>query len=171
MTQVPSSSNTPSPAPKKGHSNPADLVQTLSRTMKEFNLSRVSYNDESFNITIESNIPAMSAHSMPAHMPMMHQPAPVYQGSAPVVPVAAVEIADQKFIKSPMIGTIYVSTSPGEKPLVKVGDKIVKGQDLFIIECMKTMNPVKAEEEGTVAEILVKNEQKIEYDQRLILLA
>ena len=58
-------------------------------------------------------------------------------------------------VKSPMVGTAYLSPEPGKPPFVKVGDKVTAGQTLLIIEAMKTFNPIKAPKAGTVTQILI----------------
>ena len=73
-------------------------------------------------------------------------------------------------IKSPIIGTAYLSPEPGAKKFIKVGDKIKKGQTIMIVEAMKTMNHVPATSDGTVKNILVKDGQPVEFGQTLILL-
>lgn len=71
--------------------------------------------------------------------------------------------ADLIEIKSPMVGTFYSSPSPDEKAYVELGDHVDKGQTLCIIEAMKLMNEIKAEESGTIAEICVENTQPVEF--------
>ena len=73
-------------------------------------------------------------------------------------------------IKSPIIGTAYMSPEPGAKQFVQVGDKIEKGQTIMIVEAMKTMNHIPATSEGTVKSILIKDGQPVEFGQTLILL-
>lgn len=75
-----------------------------------------------------------------------------------------------KAIKSPIVGTFYRADSPSAKPFVEVGDYVRKGDIVCIVEAMKLMNEVEAEEEGEVVEILVQNEQMVEYNQPLIVL-
>lgn len=73
----------------------------------------------------------------------------------------------QKSIKSPMVGTFYSASSPGAEPFVKVGDHVKKGDIVCVIEAMKLMNEVEAEEDGEIVEILVNNEDMVEYGQEL----
>jgi acetyl-CoA carboxylase biotin carboxyl carrier protein len=73
-------------------------------------------------------------------------------------------------VKSPIIGTAYLSAEPGAKQFIQVGDKIKKGQTILIVEAMKTMNHVPATSDGTVTSILVKDGQPVEFGQTLILL-
>ena len=72
-------------------------------------------------------------------------------------------------IKSPMVGTVYLSPSPEEPAFIHVGKKIKKGDTILIIEAMKTMNQIPSSLEGTVKEILVGNESPVEFDTPLII--
>ena len=73
-------------------------------------------------------------------------------------------------VKSPIIGTAYLSAEPGAKQFIQVGDKIKKGQTIMIVEAMKTMNHIPTTSEGTVKRILIKDGQPVEFGQTLILL-
>lgn len=70
-------------------------------------------------------------------------------------------------IKSPIVGTFYGSSSPEDEPFIKIGSKVKKGDVLCIIEAMKLMNEIESEYDGEVVEVLVKNEDMVEYDQPL----
>jgi len=73
-------------------------------------------------------------------------------------------------VKSPMVGTFYRSASPGAKPFVEVGDAVQVGDPLCIIEAMKLMNEIEADQAGTVKAILVENGQPVEYAQPLVVI-
>jgi acetyl-CoA carboxylase biotin carboxyl carrier protein len=100
-------------------------------------------------------------------------PAPV---SAPAEPGEAGEAAPpaaeagRTQICAPLVGTFYHAPEPGEPPFVKPGDVVEPGQQVGIVEAMKLMNPIEAEEGGRVAEVLVPNETAVEYGQPLIAL-
>ncbi len=85
-------------------------------------------------------------------------------------PAAAPEAASDKALNSPMVGTFYRAPSPGADPFVQVGDTVKKGQVVAIIEAMKLLNEVEAEEDGVVREICVENGQPVEYGQPLFIL-
>ncbi len=74
---------------------------------------------------------------------------------------------ETKIVKSPMVGTCYLSPSPKESEFVKVGDKITKGKTLCIIEAMKLMNEIESEYDGEIVEIYVKNEEMVEFGKPL----
>ena len=73
-------------------------------------------------------------------------------------------------IKSPIVGTAYLSPEPGAKPFVSVGRTIKKGETLLIVEAMKTMNHVSSTSDGVVTKILVNDGQPVEFGQKLITL-
>ena len=73
-------------------------------------------------------------------------------------------------IKSPIVGTAYLSPEPGAKPFVSIGKKIKKGDTVMIVEAMKTMNHVPSSLNGVVKKICVEDGQPVEYDQILITL-
>ena len=77
---------------------------------------------------------------------------------------------EENIIKSPMVGTIYLQPEPDSDPFIKTGDKVKKGQTLLIVEAMKTMNDIVADRNGTIKEILVKNEQPVQFDDPLIII-
>jgi len=73
-------------------------------------------------------------------------------------------------IKSPIIGTAYLSPEPGAKKFVEVGDIIKKGQTIMIVEAMKTMNHIPSTSDGEVKKILINDGQPVEFGQPLIVL-
>ena len=80
------------------------------------------------------------------------------------------QIAEEKggnVVKSPLVGTFYAAPSEDAQPFVKVGDTVKKGQTLAIVEAMKLMNEIEREFDGVVTEILVENEDNVEYGQPL----
>ena len=92
----------------------------------------------------------------------------------PMVQTAAVpqveETAGSMVVKSPLVGTFYCAPNVDAKPYVQVGDVVKKGQVLGIVEAMKLMNEIESEFEGEIKEILVENEQMVEYGQPLFVI-
>jgi acetyl-CoA carboxylase, biotin carboxyl carrier protein len=76
-------------------------------------------------------------------------------------------ISDANTVKAPLVGTFYAAPSEGAKPFAQVGDVVKKGQVLGIIEAMKLMNEIECEVDGTIEEVLVKNQEMVEYGQPL----
>lgn len=82
------------------------------------------------------------------------------------------EVVEESFdniveIKSPLVGTVYVSPTEDGEPFVKQGDKVKKGQVVVIVEAMKLMNEIESEFDGVIKEVLVENGQTVEYGQTL----
>lgn len=71
------------------------------------------------------------------------------------------------YITSPMVGTFYSKSSPDAQPFVEVGDSVKKGDVLCIIEAMKLMNEIEAEQDGVIAEVLVKDGEMVDYAKPL----
>lgn len=82
---------------------------------------------------------------------------------------SAMENESDKYhtIKSPIVGTSYLSSSPEAAPFVKVGDKVTVGQTILIIEAMKVMNEIKADRDGVVARVCVEDGQAVSFDEVL----
>lgn len=106
----------------------------------------------------------------PLPVPTVTVPAPV-----PVASKAEPEAAEDGVVdfngvtelKSPMVGTVYVSPTPGSEPYVKVGDKVKKGQVLCIIEAMKLMNEYTAPQDGEIVDVCIRDGELVEYGQCL----
>lgn len=80
------------------------------------------------------------------------------------------ETVSGNVVSSPLVGTFYASSSPEAEPFVKVGDSVKKGQVLGIVEAMKLMNEIESEYDGIVKQILVSNEDVIEYGQPMFVI-
>ena len=86
------------------------------------------------------------------------QPVHVEQVISPTAPAAPVAVPSGTAVNAPLVGVFYAAPAPGKANFVKVGDAVQKGQVLCVIEAMKTMNEIVAPIDGTIAEILVGNE-------------
>ena len=87
--------------------------------------------------------------------------------SAPISEI----VADGALVHSPIVGVIYTAPSPDQPAFKKVGDKVTVGETLCIIEAMKLMNEIKSEVNGTITEILIEDEQVVEFNQPLFRIA
>ena len=109
-------------------------------------------------------------------MVQQYAPAPGAQAAAPVAaaPVAiaapVVEAPAGHTVKSPMVGTFYLSASPGAKAFVEIGAVVKEGDTICIIEAMKILNEIEADKSGTIARILCENGQAVEYGQPLFVI-
>jgi acetyl-CoA carboxylase biotin carboxyl carrier protein len=91
------------------------------------------------------------------------------QPGAPKEPAAAepARTDDLHVVKSPIVGTYYAASNPGEEPFVRVGDRVKSGQVLCIIEAMKLMNEIESDVDGEVMRIYIENGQPVEYGEAL----
>jgi acetyl-CoA carboxylase biotin carboxyl carrier protein len=122
------------------------------------------------------------SRGMPGGMPQaMPQPGTVYMtapmmqpaaepAAAPAEPPAAAE-PEGHMVKSPMVGTFYRQSAPGAKPFVEVGQAVKAGETVCIIEAMKLLNEIEADQDGIIKEVLVENGQPVEYGQPLFILS
>ena len=93
--------------------------------------------------------------------------APALVAAAPAAPAEAKPAAGGKEIVSPMVGTFYTSPSPESPPFVSVGQKVTPDTVVCIIEAMKVMNEIKAEQAGTITEVAAENGQPVQFGQAL----
>nr|KJB66289.1 hypothetical protein B456_010G135200 [Gossypium raimondii] len=119
----------------------------------------------------------MQSPSQPPVMPPVPSVPALPPGQASAAPTPAPSLAASKSAKSslppfkcPMAGTFYRSPAPGEPPFVKVGDKVQKGQVLCIIEAMKLMNEIEADQSGTIVEILAEDGKAVSVDMPLFVI-
>ena len=102
--------------------------------------------------------PAISAPSTPVESPVEEAPAPAESMVAP----------EGDVVESPLVGVAYLAAGPDKPAFVTVGESVKKGQTLVIIEAMKVMNEIPAPKDGVVTEILVSNEEMVEFGKGLV---
>ena len=112
-------------------------------------------------------MPAMQTPVVPTQVVASEMVATQPKAVVESVETATVTNKNIKTVTSPLVGTFYSAAGPDAEDYVKVGDKVKKGQVLCIIEAMKLMNEIESEFDGEIAEILVKNEQMVEFGQPL----
>jgi acetyl-CoA carboxylase biotin carboxyl carrier protein len=142
-----------------------DLVRELAAMLNDTGLSEIEVEDGERKIRVSRNMTAIAA-------PMMA--APVAAAAAAPAPAAAAPSApaiSANAMKSPMVGTAYLTPEPDAAPFVSVGQQVKAGDSVMIIEAMKVMNPIVAATSGTVTEILVESGQPVEFDQPLLVIA
>jgi len=132
-----------------------DLVRELAAMLNDTGLSEIEVEDGERKIRVSRNMTAVAA-------PMMAACA----GAAPSAPAISANA-----MKSPMVGTAYLTPEPDAAPFVSVGQQVKAGDTVMIIEAMKVMNPIVAATSGTVTEILVESGQPVEFDQPLLVIA
>lgn len=149
-------------------------IRELAGILDETGLSEIEIEKADVRVRVCRAVAPVAAIAAP---PVVHAPAPAPAAeptsghAAPPGSAAAKDGPPAGAVTSPMVGTIYLTPSPGAEPFAKVGDQVAEGQTLMIVEAMKTMNPVSAPRAGTVKEILVRNEQPVEFGEPLIVIA
>jgi len=143
-----------------------DLVRQLAELLDTTQLTEIEVEDKDRKIRVARKAPPAAAapmHYAPAPPAAAPIPAAVTAEVAAFAPTAAVDA-----VKSPMVGTVYLSAEPGAKPFAGVGQTVAAGDTLLIVEAMKVMNPILAPTAGVVRQVLVENGQPVEFDQPLI---
>lgn len=129
----------------------------------------ITEGEESVRINRYSAQPApMQYAPQPQQAPQQAPGAPANQPAASAEPAS--EEVSGHVVRSPMVGTFYEAPSPDAKPFVTVGSQVNAGETLCIIEAMKMMNQIEADKSGVVKQILVDNEEPVEFDQPLFII-
>lgn len=147
------------------------LVKDLARILRDTDLSEIEVENEGVRVRVARQA-SVAPQLVQAQVPMSQAPVSVAPAAASSAPAAAAAPAADPAkhpgaVPSPMVGTVYTQPEPGAAAFIKVGDTVKEGQQLFIIEAMKTMNPVPSPRSGTVTAILVHDAQPVEYGEAL----
>lgn len=135
-----------------------ELVRRLAKLLEETGLNEIEYerNGERIRVNRGGGATVLAApasvHPTPSGAPAASQPEGPPQGA----------------VLSPMVGTAYLSSEPGGKPFVAIGDRVSQGQTLLIIEAMKVMNPIQAPHSGTVKQIHAADGRPVEFGEVLL---
>ena len=142
-----------------------ELIRRLASLLDEIGLTEIEYSERGWSVRVSRA--AKGAIAAPA-------------GAAGTGATAEAEGAGEEdldaaashpgAVTSPMVGTVYVAPEPGAEPYVKTDGMVSEGQTLFLIEAMKTMNPIRAPRAGKVTRIFVKNATPVEYGEVLLIL-
>ena len=143
------------------------LVRELAELLTQNALTEIEVADGERRIKVcREPAPVLGAAPAPA------APAAAAAGSTAAPPAAepAEEEVSGTAVKSPMVGTAFLSPEPGAKPFVSVGDAVKAGDTLLIVEAMKVMNPITAPSAGVIAKLLISDGQPVEFDQPLAII-
>ncbi|MEO6248323.1 MAG: acetyl-CoA carboxylase biotin carboxyl carrier protein [Sphingomicrobium sp.] len=144
----------------------AALVRELAELLSANELTEIEVEDGVRKIRVRREVAVQMVHAAPP----MAASAPVATAAPPPeAPPAVPAMPAGEAVKSPMVGTAFLSAEPGGKPFVAAGDAVKVGDTLLIIEAMKVMNPILATKAGTVRQLLVADAQPVEYDQPLVI--
>ena len=148
-------------------------IRELAKIMQETGLTSVHLTEGALDIQMERGgavVSKVSPVQMPVEAAVLPQPIPEPAGQQPVEESPSASSIDFNHItevKSPLVGVFYAAPSPDAQPYVQVGSKVKKGDVLCIIEAMKLMNEITAEQDGEIVDICVNSGEVVEYSQTL----
>jgi acetyl-CoA carboxylase biotin carboxyl carrier protein len=145
----------------------ASAIRELAELLDETGLTEIEIEQAGSRLRVSRQTGHAIGHAVAATP--VPAPAAAHAEAAAPAPVAKGPAAGS--VPSPMVGTVYVSPEPGKPSFVKVGDAVKEGDTLFIIEAMKTMNPIAAPRSGKITEICVHDAQPVEFGQTLLVIA
>ena len=144
-----------------------ELVKKLAEMLDENDLSEIEVEDNGRRIVVKRKLGGVP-------MAVAYAPAPAAPAAGPApAPAPAAEAnpaSHPGVVKSPMVGTAYLTAEPGAAPFVSVGARVKEGDTLVIIEAMKVMNPIPSPKSGVVKQILIQNAQPVEFEQPLAII-
>jgi len=144
-----------------------EMVKKLAELLKENDLTEIEVEDGDRKIKVCRELFARAPAPAAAHQPAV---TPQPMTAPPMHAETAVGDVDGESVRSPMVGTAYLSPEPGADPFIKTGDTVKAGDTLLIVEAMKVMNPITAPRGGVIKQVLVEDGQPVEFDQPLVLL-
>jgi acetyl-CoA carboxylase biotin carboxyl carrier protein len=152
-------------------------IKQIVALMAENDLSYFHFENQGSKVELRRGSDFQAAKELLKHLPVAAAAAPVAMAAAPTAvgaapalaaaPVAAAAEPAGPTINSPMVGTFYRSSAPGEKAFASIGDSVDENTNVCIIEAMKVMNEIKAEVRGTIARVLVEDGKPVQYGQPL----
>lgn len=146
------------------------LVRELAELLAETGLTEIEVEDGERKIKVTRQVAQQIVAAAPA-MPFAAPAAPPTAAAPAAAPVEAAPAAPIDAVKSPMVGTAYLAPEPSAPNFISVGQTVKAGDVLLIVEAMKVMNQITAPKAGTITQILIENQQPVEYDQPLVVIA
>ena len=139
------------------------LVRRMSKLLDETGLSEIEYEENGTKIRVSKTITNLEQSRGLNTQSSITQEKPVIENKES-------DIKSPGSVLSPMVGTIYMSSAPGEPPFVQIGDSVKKGQTILVVEAMKTFNEIVAPISGTLSNLLVTDSQPVEFGELLALI-
>ena len=157
-------------------------IQEIKDLMSQFDQSSLrefSYQNATDVLSFSKNAGSVASPQPATPAPVVQEVAPAVEShvvlaeepvasSAPATEASPAVAAEGEVVESPLVGVAYLASGPDKPAFVQVGDSVSKGQTLLIIEAMKVMNEVPAPKDGIVTEILVSNEEMVEFGKGLV---
>ncbi len=162
-------------ADKKQFKIDSKFAEELAKVIKKHGVNEIEISQENSYIKVSKAAGTVATSYVP-----MQEVAPL-QASAPVAEQASLPKASEEkqvedysanpnAVKSPMVGTVYLSPSPEDENYIQVGSKVAEGDTLLLIEAMKVFSPIKAHKAGTVSKILIENATPVEFGEPLVVI-
>ena len=143
-----------------------EMVSKLAELLSANNLTEIEVEDGDRKIKVQRILQFGGPQMPAATMAQPAAPAPAAAAASAAEPA----VVEGETVRSPMVGTAFLSPEPGAKPFVSVGDAVKAGDTLLIVEAMKVMNPITAPGGGIVKQILIEDGQGVEFDQPLVVI-
>ena len=151
-------------------------IKDLMAQFDQSSLREFSYKNGTDELLFSKNEAKLVAETSPAPQPVVPAAVPTVTPQAPTTPdveavsesSASESVAEGDLVESPLVGVAYLAAGPDKPNFVSVGDTVKKGQTLVIIEAMKVMNEIPAPKDGVVTEVLVENEEMVEFGKGLV---
>jgi acetyl-CoA carboxylase biotin carboxyl carrier protein len=143
-------------------------LKTLIELVESSGIAELEVSEGEERVRITRSMP--SAHHTISSAPSGHDAAAAAASAGEMGRPLAAAAAEGHVVKAPMVGTFYRAAAPGSASFVEVGDAVQAGDPLCIIEAMKLMNEIEADQAGIVKAILVENGQAVEYGQPLVII-
>jgi len=147
-----------------------DAVRKLAEILVETDLTEIEYEENGHRIYVARRPAAVTHVAAPMHAAPLVHAQEAHSGSELQSTGKPDFHKHPGSVKSPMVGTTYLSPEPGSAAFINVGDRVTVGQTLLIVEAMKVMNPIKCTTAGTITHILVGDATPVEYDQPLLVI-
>lgn len=145
-------------------------LKTLIELVESSGIAELEISEGEERVRITRTLASVQQSLAPAPQAIIATAASAPQAAASVAEPAMPAVAEGHVVKSPMVGTFYRSASPGSKSFVDVGQTVNSGETLCIIEAMKLLNEIEADQSGVIKAILVENGQPVEFGQPLFVI-
>ncbi|HET9701916.1 MAG TPA: acetyl-CoA carboxylase biotin carboxyl carrier protein [Burkholderiales bacterium] len=146
-------------------------LKKLIELVEESGIAEIEITEGEEKVRISRGPTGMQMMAAPAAAPATTVNLPAAPAPAAATEAAAPAEPEGHVVKSPMVGTLYRSPTPGAKPFVDVGQSVAEGDTLCIIEAMKLLNEIECDKAGVIKAILVENGQPVEFGQPLFIIA
>ena len=152
--------------PAPAESGELSLIRKLAEILNETGLTEIELDHKGAKVRVSKSVHATAMVAAP----QAYAPAPVTHAALAAAVVSAPAEVSGTPLKSPMVGTAYLSATPGAAPFAALGSMVKEGQTLLIIEAMKTMNQIGAPKSGKLVKVSIENGVPVEFGETLMVI-